>query len=233
MIPFRDNAAHRRLSPVNTLLIFINIAVFGFELFLKQRGGDQIIANFALIPAHLTETRLPITGAALWPPVTLVTALFLHAGILHLFGNMLYLLIFGPAVEERLGHSRFLWFYLIAGAISGLAAALMDPGSTIPIIGASGAIAGVLGAYFVLFPRARLKTALPLIVAIRVIEVPALLYLIIWFGVQLCAGILAHPQGSIPGGVAWWAHVGGFMFGLALGPLLAKPQPTPRRARAR
>jgi membrane associated rhomboid family serine protease len=141
--------------------------------------------------------------------------------LLHIAGNMLYLFIFGPAVEERLGHFRFLWFYLLSGIAAGLAMIAMGPDSRVAVIGASGAIAGVLGAYFVLYPRGRIMTILPLFIFVEFIEIPAVFYLLFWFALQLWAGISAGAQGPFVGGVAWWAHVGGFLFGVAIGPLVA------------
>jgi membrane associated rhomboid family serine protease len=159
---------------------------------------------------------------------TLITATFLHAGLLHIAGNMLYLLIFGPAVEGRMGTRRYLLFYLLSGIAAGLAMVAMGPDSRVPVIGASGAIAGVLGAYFVLYPRGRIATILPLFVFIRIVEIPAVFYLLAWFAVQLYAGISAGAQGPLVGGVAWWAHVGGFLFGVAAAPLLVH-RPKPKR----
>jgi membrane associated rhomboid family serine protease len=160
--------------------------------------------------------------------MTLISSLFLHGGLLHIAGNMLYLLVFGPAVEGRLGHRRFILFYLTAGIISGLATVAMGPQSPVPVIGASGAIAGVLGGYLVLCPGAHISTILPSLFLIRRAEVPAIVYLLIWFGLQLYQGISTGPVGPIFGGVAWWAHVGGFLFGVAAAPLLAG-KPVKRR----
>lgn len=224
MIPLRDNAARHRLSLVNTVLIAINTGVFALQASMPHPAAP--VERFALIPALLTHASLYGPADVIWPPATLITSQFLHANILHLGGNMLYLFIFGPAVEERLGHARFFLFYLIAGLVSGLAMVFMTPGSMVPIIGASGAIAGALGAYLVFFPRARLLTILPLFTFIQFIEIPAVLYLILWFAVQLFAGIGAHSEGPLVGGVAWWAHVSGFLFGMAAAPLVA-----PKRSR--
>jgi membrane associated rhomboid family serine protease len=133
---------------------------------------------------------------------------------------MLYLFIFGPAVEASMGSLRYLWFYLVAGIAAGLAMVAMGPDSRIAVIGASGAIAGVLGAYFVLFPRGRITTILPIFMFIQFVEIPAAFYLLIWFAVQLYAGIASGAQGPLVGGVAWWAHVGGFLFGVAAAPIV-------------
>jgi membrane associated rhomboid family serine protease len=229
MIPLRDSEASHRLTLTTTCLIATNIAVFAFEVHAAH-NAEPLLARFAMVPARITHlaTRSGYRFDAL---ATLVTSLFLHAGFLHIAGNMLYLFIFGPAVEERLGHFRFLWFYLLSGIAAGLAMIAMGPDSRVAVIGASGAIAGVLGAYFVLYPRGRIMTVLPLFIFVEFIEVPAVFYLLFWFALQLWAGISAGAQGPFVGGVAWWAHVGGFLFGVAIGPLLVHkvPQRTRRR----
>jgi len=179
-----------------------------------------LVKEYGMAPARVAHLlRYPES------PVTLFTSLFIHGDVLHIAGNMLFLYIFGPAVEDRFGHARFLWFYLAAGVAAGLAMVWMEPQSQTPTIGASGAIAGVLGSYFVLYPRARIATLVPLLFFVQVIEVPAILYLLLWFALQLHAAV----QGG--GGVAWWAHVGGFLFGVALAPILARAS-SRRRARA-
>jgi rhomboid family protein len=222
MIPLRDSEASRRLTATNSLLIVLNCAVFFMEMRLGK-NAEASLMPFAMVPAQMSHlsaapSRLRVLG-------TLVTSLFLHGGLLHIAGNMLYLLIFGPAVEQRLGHLRYLFFYLLAGVAGGFAMVAMGPQSRVPVIGASGAIAGVLGAYFVLYPRGRIITILPVFI-IDVIEIPAIFYLLAWFAVQLYAGIKAGAQGPLVGGVAWWAHVGGFLFGIAVAPLLAPHQAT-------
>jgi len=220
MFPLRDSEAQHRLMPVNTLLIAANIVVFALEVRLGQRGVPEV-ERFAMVPAAIARGQ----SAAF---VTLITSLFLHAGVAHVAGNMLYLFIFGPAIEERMGWKRYLVFYLLAGIIAGLAMVAMGPESRIPVVGASGAIAGVLGAYLALFPGGRITALVPFFFFIRILEIPAIFYLIIWFALQLYSGI-ASGSGPLIGGVAWWAHVGGFLFGLAVGPLLARRKLTRRR----
>lgn len=227
MIPLGDSEAARRLSPANTLLIVGNIAIFG----LQVRGSSAtLLARFALVPARISHLQWsqPLISAAVLS--TLVSSLFLHAGVLHVAGNMLYLLVFGPAVESRLGHCRFFGFYLVAGIAACLATVAMAPQSTVPVIGASGAIAGVLGGYFVLYPGGRISTVLPASSMFRRVEVPAIIYLLVWFALQLYSGISSGPQATLLGGVAWWAHVGGFLFGVAAAPLMAGKPPKQRRA---
>jgi membrane associated rhomboid family serine protease len=225
MIPLGDSEATRRLSPANTILIAGNIAIFGLELY-----DDSVLPLtwFALVPARISHLQWTRPGAGAAALATLISSLFVHAGVLHLAGNMLYLLVFGPAVEGRLGHARFIVFYLAAGIVACLAMVAMAPQSPVPVIGASGAIAGVLGGYFVLYPRGRIRTLLPASFMLRWIEIPAILYLLVWFGLQLVWGISSDPSGPLLGGVAWWAHVGGFLFGVAAAPLIAG-QPVKRR----
>jgi rhomboid family protein len=235
MIPIRDDQARRRLTAVNTALIAANVAVFIHEIAIGP-GIDAFVARYAMVPAHVLGAfgaaggvaRAADPGAlAAW--ATLVTSMFIHAGVLHIVGNMLYLFIFGAAVEEAMGHGRFLCFYLASGIAAACAMVAFAPHSHVPVIGASGAIAGVLGAYFVLYPRARILTLLPLFIMIYFLEIPAVVYLLVWFAAQLYFGL--GTSGASAGGVAWWAHVGGFLFGMGLGPLIGRHYPHPRRRR--
>jgi membrane associated rhomboid family serine protease len=233
MIPLRDSAGAPRLSPVNLLLIAANVMVYADEMWMGP-AADSLIAQYGMVPAKvaaLGSISLVGSGQAL---LTLLTALFLHGGVLHLAGNMLYLFIFGPAVEKRFGSRRYLYFYLTAGAAGNLAMVFIDPAAQVPVIGASGAIAAVLGAYFVLYPRARILTLVPVFFLIEFVEVPALIYLLLWFGWQLFSALQSHAFQSMAGGVAWWAHIGGFLFGLAAAPLMARKEaPARRRVGAR
>lgn len=227
MIPLRDSEASRRLTAANSLLILTNFAIFALEIRLGPHAESALVP-FAMVPARISHLGSAAPGAGLLALATLLTSLFLHAGLLHIAGNMLYLFIFGPAVEEAMGHLRYFCFYMLAGVAAGLAMVAMGPQSGVPVIGASGAIAGVLGAYFVLYPRGRILTILPVFLFIQFVEIPAIFYLLIWFAVQLYAGISSGAQGPLLGGVAWWAHVGGFLFGIAAAPIL-----TPQRVTAR
>lgn len=223
MIPLRDSVARHRLSPANTLLIAANVAVFVHELSLGPRHLDAFVTRFAMVPAlvaraHLHGAMLLDRGGHLWPPFTVVTSMFIHGGLGHIVGNMLYLFIFGPAVEERTGAAHYLSFYLLSGLASAAATIVMAPQSLVPVIGASGAIAGVLGAYFILYPRGSILTFFPPFF----FRIPAVLYLIVWFAAQLYSGIASGAAGSLMGGVAWWAHVGGFLFGVAAGPIAVR-----------
>jgi membrane associated rhomboid family serine protease len=228
MIPLRDSEAIHRLTPVNTILILANLAAFVLEVNLG-RNVRPMLARYAMVPSHIAHLHLSTPRHALATLVTFITSTFLHAGIIHLAGNMLYLFIFGPAIEERLGTPRYLYFYFAAAIAAGLAMVAMGPESRVPVIGASGAIAGVLGAYFVIYPRGRITTILPLFLFWPVVEIPAYFYLLFWFVAQLYAGIVSGAQGPTVGGVAFWAHVGGFLFGVAIGPMLAHVRSTPVR----
>jgi membrane associated rhomboid family serine protease len=233
MIPLRDNVAPRRLTPINSALIAANVAAFVYELSLGARVA-AFVGRFALVPAAVTRALTIGTHrhlGALAPLMTAVTSMFIHGGFWHIAGNMLYLFIFGAAVEYRLGAARYLAFYFAAGIAAALATVWIAPESSVPVIGASGAIAGVLGAYFILYPRGRILTILPIFIFIQFVEIPAVIYLLVWFAVQLYAGLEQSGGAAAMGGVAWWAHVGGFMFGVALGPMLAVNRPRRRRSR--
>ena len=217
MIPLRDSSAPRRFTPINSLLIAINLVVFGYQWSLGPRA-DEFVIRYAMVPDRIvtalrsfgTLQAMGEIGASL---LTILTSMFLHGGILHIAGNLLYLFIFGAAVEWRLGSRRYVLFYLVSGIAAAVATILISPESDVPVIGASGSIAGVLGAYFVFYPRGRITTVLPLLIFIEVIEVPAVIYLLLWFGLQLRR---SHRRitGCSGWGVAWWAHIGGFCLGL-------------------
>jgi len=220
MIPLRDANPSRRLPFITILLIAANCAVFFYELSLGPHGLQRLVYLLGMVPARVTAfpTNPDIgAGDALVP---LLTSMFLHGGWLHLIGNMWFLWIFGDNIEDRLGHLRFLLFYLLCGLGAGLVHTLFNLGSTIPAIGASGAVAGVLGGYFLLFPGARVLTLVPFFV-VFLAELPAWLILLYWFLLQVLSGAisLGARQGEV-GGVAWWAHVGGFVIGFFLVRLL-------------
>jgi rhomboid family protein len=218
VIPLRDSLRPSRAPLINYALIAANLAVFLYELSLGVRL-EALLGTWGLVPADLR-------------PAQLVTSMFLHGGWFHLLGNMLFLHIFGDNVEDRLGHGRYLALYLLSGVAAGAAQALALPASEIPMVGASGAIAGVAGAYLLFFPRARVVTVVPLFLFLHVIEVPAILYLAAWFLWQLASGVSTIGQaGDAEGGVAFWAHVGGFVVGMILGPVLRRPAGQRTRAR--
>ena len=214
MLPLRDNVPARKLPLVNVALIGANALVFLYQIGLKPNALNQFVIRYGMIPA-----RLELLHPQSWVP--LLTAIFLHGGWLHFLSNMWVLFIFGDNVEDRMGHLRYLSFYLLGGIAAGLVHVVVSPGSRIPSIGASGAIAAVLGAYLLYFPRARVLTLVLIFIYPWIIEVSAFVYLGIWFFLQLFSGIsaLSMPAGASMGGVAWWAHVGGFVYGL----LVARP----------
>jgi len=224
VIPLRDNIPSRRSPIVNTTLIIVNVIVFLFEIIvLGSEPLHRFTYDWGLVPAEFWQ----VGDLRSW--ITLFTSMFLHGGWWHLISNMLALYIFGDNVEDRVGHVRYLLFYLLAGLAAGGAHLVAYAESTLPTVGASGAIAGVLGAYLVLFPQARVLTLLPIFYFVRLIEIPAFIYLGFWFISQLFNGIFALTAADVfqSGGVAWWAHIGGFVFGLLVVRLLvsrAKPE---------
>lgn len=209
MIPFRDDNPTRTFPSVTIGIIALNISVFLWEL-VSPAGEQQIAFSYGAIPHNLLtfDRTQPIH-----PVTSLFTAMFLHGGFLHIAGNMLYLWIFGNNVEDRLGHLRFLIFYLLSGIAAAYAHTLSDPQSLIPMIGASGAVSGVLGAYLLMFPHARVHTLIFFGFFWQIIQVPALIVIGFWAIIQLLNGLLSTGMLG-QGGVAWFAHVGGFFFGL-------------------
>jgi hypothetical protein len=223
MIPIRDTIRSKTIPYVNYSLIALCGAMFLYEVSLGERV-ESLIRNYGVTPVYVSST-LFSGHFALRPLMTLFTSMFLHGGWLHLVGNMLYLYIFGDNVEDRLGHRGYLVFYLIAGVGAALVEVWFQQGSYAPLIGASGAIAGVLGAYFILFPKSRILTLIPLFVFFPVVEISAFFFLGFWFLMQFVEGwFTAEAGASASGGVAWWAHAGGFIAGALLLPffLLAR-----------
>src|SRR5438876_10370619 len=202
MIPLRDVIPSRTTPYITVTIIVLNAAAWFFELSVPDEVLPVFLQVYGVVPAH-------------WHPLTLVTSMFLHGSWMHVIGNMWYLWIFGDNVEDRVGHGRFIVFYLLCGIVAALGQVLIDPGSTLPTIGASGAIAGMMGAYFVLYPRSRVLTLIPLVIFWEVIEVPAILLLGFWFLMQLfSAGAIAVTASTGGGGVAFMAHVAGFLTGI-------------------
>ena len=214
MIPLRTTLERRSAPIANRALVAANVIVFIAQLFMGQMT-ERVIQTFGFLPARFVDPGA--FGYATWEvAVTLVTSLFLHGGFVHLIGNMIYLWVFGGAVEEVLGHARYLLLYISCGALGSLTHTMLFPQSTIPSIGASGSIAGILGAFLVLLPHGRIVTLFPLVVYWAMAEIPAVLFLPIWFGMQFFNGFLslqAARRAYEVVGIAWWAHVGGFLFG--------------------
>ncbi len=214
MIPLHDDNPTTRFPYVTIGLIAACTLVFLWQQSLPPGAAQQVVYSYGMIPAVLFgEARLSADLAAVPAMVSVLTSMFMHGGWMHLIGNMLYLWIFGNNIEDATGHGRFIAFYLLCGVAAAMSQALQDPASAVPMIGASGAIGGVLGAYALLFPRARVLVLVPLGFFITTIRIPALLVLGFWFVLQFVQSAMA-PAGA--GGVAYWAHIGGFLAGLVL-----------------
>jgi membrane associated rhomboid family serine protease len=223
-LPLYDDNPTLRTPFVTIAVIVLNVLVFLWELGLDPRAEIAMSYAFGLVPAVLFGgAELPPELAVVPPWTTIFTSMFLHGGFMHLVGNMLFLWIFGDNVEDTLGHVRFLVFYLLCGIAAALAQGLSNPGSEIPMIGASGAIGGVLGAYLVLHPHANVRVFVWILIFVRLINVPASILIGIWFVSQVLSGVAT--AGSQTGGVAFWAHVGGFIAGVVL-ILIMRPRGT-------
>lgn len=232
MFPLRDNIRSRRRPVVNYLILIATSIVFFLQITERGERGETLADRYGMVPKRVLQPNDPVVVEGviieaggqvpiryeLEPPpipvwITLLTCIFLHGGWLHFLGNMWFLYIFGDNVEDRLGRLRYLLFYLGTGVAAGLAHLVTNPGSPVPTIGASGAIAGVMGGYFVLYPRATVLTIVPIFLFVQVVVLPAVLFLGIWFVLQFFQGALSLG-GSAMQGVAWWAHVGGFVAGI-------------------
>ena len=226
MVPLRDE------NPISTTpivvygIIAVNVAVFIFQLGLSRQGLDHFFDTWALVPAQLSDSFRGAIEAPVYEWITLMSSQFLHGGFFHLGGNLLYLWVFGNNIEDQLGHVKFLLFYLGCGALAGLTQWVFDPYATIPTVGASGAIAGVMGAYILRFPRAYIVTLIPLIIFFTTIRIPAIFFLGFWFLQQALFSVASlNSEVNLGGSIAYWAHSGGFIFGLILGPLLGLMRP--------
>jgi membrane associated rhomboid family serine protease len=222
MIPLRDAIPSQSSPAVTVLLITLNVLAFLYELSLGK-ALDVFIMQYGAVPLRfiLAGQMEEVSTVERFLPI--FTSMFLHGGWLHLGGNMLYLWIFGDNVEDRLGHVRFLLFYLACGLAAALAQIYINPTSKIPMVGASGAVAGVLGAYLVLFPHSRVIALIPILFFFQIVELPALLFLGFWFLMQFLNGAISITAATYAtGGVAWWAHIGGFVSGVVLGYLFPK-----------
>ena len=213
MIPLRDVIPSRTTPYITVTIILINAAAWFYELAMPREELNVFLQLFGVVPAAFV-------------PTTVLTSMFLHGGWSHVIGNMWYLWIFGDNVEDRMGHGRFVIFYLLCGFVAAVGQIVLDPESTIPMIGASGAIAGVMGAYFVLYPHSRVLTLIPIIIFIDIIELPAIVLLGFWFVMQLfSAGAIAVTSSTGGGGVAFMAHVAGFVMGVIGVFVFRKKQP--------
>lgn len=210
MIPIRDTNRSETYPVINYCIIAATILAFIFELFQGQ-GLKEFIFRYGLVPARYAEAQIAANFTISQRVLPFFTSLFLHGGFLHLLGNMWFLYIFGDNVEDRFGHLRYLAFYLLCGLAAGASHLVLNWHSNVPTIGASGAIAGVMGAYLILYPRAKVLTLLPLFFFFTFVEVPAFLFLGIWFLFQF---LIAAATAGQAGGIAWGAHIGGFIFGI-------------------
>lgn len=213
MIPLRDDNPTSITPVVTVVLIILNCLVFFYQASLGS-AEERFIASFAAVPAEWFRPGTVVGDPGVPSSLTVLTSMFLHANVMHLGGNMLYLWIFGNNIEDVMGHGRFILFYALSGAAAMFAHAFTAPESTVPMIGASGAISGVLGAYLLLFPRARVQVLILLGVFTRIVPIPALYVLGFWIVMQVINGVFSW--GGLGGGVAWFAHIGGFAAGLAL-----------------
>jgi len=214
MIPLRQTWPHRTTPIVNRVFVAANIAVFLLQLVMGT-AAERFIDIFGYIPIRFLHPQM-FGYTRIEVAVTLVTSLFLHGGLVHIFGNMIYLWVFGEAVEDAFGHAPYFFFFIAAGVIGSLTHTIVFPRSPIASIGASGSIAGVLGAFLVLRPHARIVTLFPLVVYWAIVEIRAALFLPVWFLMQFFSGFLslAAARGTQEvAGIAWWAHIGGFLFG--------------------
>jgi membrane associated rhomboid family serine protease len=217
VIPIRDMNPTRRRPVVTWMLIAANVAVWLYQVSLGP-AMLVFVERWGVVPYYLTQD--PHAGSYLTP----LTSMFMHGGWLHLIGNMWFLHVFGDNIEDQLGRARFVIFYVVSGLGAVALQVLIDPESRVPMVGASGAIAGVLGGYMMLFPRARVLTLVPIVIFIQFMELPAFLFLFVWFGLQLVSGLFSlGASGADVGGVAFFAHIGGFLVGLVLVRLLRLP----------
>jgi len=226
MIPIKDTVQRRTFPFVTMGIIVVNTLMFFLELSLHESIRDDFVYLFGLVPARYTNTLwaqfhgFPLDNY--WP---FLTSLFLHGSWLHLAGNLWFLYIFGDNVEDRVGHVRFFLFYLLAGLSANLIHFAVNHDSTFPVIGASGAIAGVMAAYLRLFPRARIVTLIPILFLPYFIEVPAAVFMGFWFLLQIYSGAASLVVASSAGGIAWWAHIGGFAVGFLLVKVMCSGRP--------
>lgn len=220
MIPLRDENPTERPAIVTVTFIVACVLAYFWQISHDPAGQERIVYALGFIPSLLfTDAQLPPQVAVVPPTATLFTSMFLHGGLMHLAGNMLYLWIFGNNVEDAMGHGRFIVFYLLCGVAAAMAQGLPEPTSAVPMIGASGAISGVLGAYLLLHPTARVLVAIPFGFYLHTVYMPAALVLGLWFLLQIVSSLFT-PAGE--GGVAWFAHIGGFVAGMALVPFFRR-----------
>jgi rhomboid family protein len=228
MIPLRVDILRTRAAICNSILIAVNLLAFLYELSLRPKAGQALVNTFGLVPSHMQSFFAQHGISFVQAFLPMVTSMFLHGGWMHVLGNMLFLWVFGGSIEETLGHIQYFIFYFICGIGSAAVHTAFNWGSHVPTIGASGAISGVMGAFIVLYPRARVTTLIPALLLFFTIRIPAFLMLGYWFFIQFISGLTSAGMGN-QGGVAWWAHVGGFVLGAIL---VVGERPKLRRALA-
>ncbi|ADD67222.1 Rhomboid family protein [Denitrovibrio acetiphilus DSM 12809] len=218
MFPLKDSVPSSTFPFVNWAIIFINIVVFYNMLHMTSPNEQEFIFEYGLVPKKLFVENSMLTLTDRYVPI--LTSMFMHGGFMHIIGNMYFLFIFGDNVEDKLGHIRYLLIYLLFGVAAAATQIIMFPDSVVPMVGASGAIAGVMGAYLVFYPRAKVKTLIVIIIFITIAEIPAFIFLLIWFLFQFLNG----TGGGAYSNVAWWAHIGGFLAGLGYAIYFLKKQ---------
>jgi membrane associated rhomboid family serine protease len=223
VIPIRDNIPTRTTPIITISLIIVNTFVFVYAAFMPTGAERELVIKYGLVPKELLLSLHGRPELLPYNVLTIFTSMFLHGGFFHLGGNMLYLWIFGNNIEDSTGHARFIVFYGLSGVAAALLQFIYDPAASIPMIGASGAVSGILGAYLLLFPYARIKTLIFIIIFITTVDLPAIVLLTIWFFMQV---LFAHTEG-----VAWSAHIGGFLFGLVSIKLFTLGRPRVRAPR--
>jgi membrane associated rhomboid family serine protease len=242
MIPLHDTIPSSRFPAMTVGIICVNVLIFLAEINMGARALEHLFSTWGIVPICFTNPRLPVwqvvrvCGAYPSAPVkylTLLSSMFVHGGWMHIIGNMWSLWIFGDNVEDRMGRGVFLLFYLLSGLAAGIIHIATNSGSLAPTVGASGAIAGVMGAYLLLFPHATVVTLVPIFFFLQIVELPAVIFLGFWFILQLFSGTLSlAAAGAQAGGVAWWAHIGGFVVGAVWAiPLRRRPAVARRRRR--
>jgi membrane associated rhomboid family serine protease len=224
MFPIRDTIPRRHFPVATWAIIAVNVYVFLRELFLSPQAAERAMFLFGLVPARFLHPAWAAEHGYPHSYLPFITTMFLHGGWLHIIGNMWFLAIFGDNVEDRMGPFRFLVFYFVCGIAAGITHVITNPNSTVPAVGASGAIAGVMAAYVALFPRARIVAVFPIFFYPLFFQVPALLYIGLWFVMQFFSGVAAIASPQAVGGIAFWAHVGGFVSGLLTFWIFLRPQ---------
>jgi membrane associated rhomboid family serine protease len=223
VIPLKDTIFRQGFPSVTWIIILLNGIIFIFEISIPKNLLQQLFYLFGLVPAKYSYPNWAyIHGVPFDDYLSFVTNMFLHAGWFHIIGNMWFLYIFGRTVEDHMGHIRFMIFYILAGILASITYFMIDIHSRIPEFGASGAIAGVMGAYILMFPRAKILTLILILFFPWVVELPALVFIGYWFLIQLVSGTLTLASPTSQGGIAWWAHVGGFVSGMVMVPLFRR-----------